>query len=50
MIAKVHSLRRDLRDFPVNPVVKTLYFQYRGNGFNPWGTRIPHAAWAKIKK
>ena len=23
-------------DFPGGPVVKTLYFQYRGHGFDPW--------------
>ena len=24
------------RDFPGSPVVKTLSFQCRGHGFNPW--------------
>ena len=23
-------------DFPVGPVVKTLHFQCRGHGFDPW--------------
>ena len=49
-ITKIHSLRRDLRDFPIDTVVKTLSFQCRGNGFDPWGTKIPHATWPKIKK
>ena len=25
-----------LRDFPAGPVAKTLCFQFRGPGFNPW--------------
>ena len=25
-----------LRDFPSGPVVKTLHFQCRGHGFDPW--------------
>lgn len=33
------------RDFPGSPVVKTLGFQCRGHGSDPWlGTEIPHAA------
>ena len=32
------------RDFAGGSVVKTLHFQYRGRGFDPWwGTKIPHA-------
>ena len=31
------------RDFPGGPVVKTLYSQCRGPGFNPWsGNYVPH--------
>ena len=33
--------------FPGGPLVKTLSFQCRRHGFNPWagvGTKIPHAA------
>ena len=28
--------REHLRDFPANPVVKTLHSQCRGHRFNPW--------------
>ena len=39
-----HSLKYNLRDSPGGPVVKTLLYQYRGHGFNPWsGTKILHA-------
>ena len=27
---------KDLGDFPGSPVVKTLSFQCKGQGFNPW--------------
>ena len=39
-------------DFPGGPVVKTLRFQCRGHGFDPWGqgTKIPHAAQCGQKK
>ena len=31
-------------DFPGDPVVKILHFQYRGRRFDPWsGTKFPHA-------
>ena len=40
-------------DFFGGPMVKTLCFQYRGHGFNPWlGNKDPtcHKAWSKKKK
>ena len=34
------------QDFPGSPVVKTLCFQCKGQGFNScWETNIPHAMW-----
>ena len=38
-------------DFPGGPVVKTLCFQCRGHGFDPWSwNKDPtcHAAWPEI--
>ena len=38
-------------DFPGGPVVKSLRFQCRGRGFDPWwGTKIPHAERPKTKE
>ena len=34
-------------DFPGGPLVKTLPFQCRGNGFEPWSD--PHAIWCGQK-
>ena len=33
---KTYALKLDVRDFPGGPVVKTLHFQCRGHGFDPW--------------
>ena len=33
-------------DFPGSPVVKTLCFQHRGHGLDPWlGTKLLYAVW-----
>ena len=38
-------------DLPGSPVVKTLSFQYKGRGFNPWlGNKDPTCCIAKKKK
>ena len=29
-------IRKEKKDFPGGPVVKTLRFQYRGHKFDPW--------------
>ena len=40
------ELKKENRDFPGGPVVKTPHFRCRGHGFSPWwGTEIPHATW-----
>ena len=43
--------RRQSRDSPEDPVVKTLSFEGKGEGLIPgWGTKIPHALWCGQKK
>ena len=43
------GLRQKSRDFPGDPVAKTLLFKCRRPGYDPWwGNEIPHAA-TKIK-
>ena len=38
------------KDFPGGPMVKTLYFQCKGNEFNPWlGTKTPSSQVEKEK-
>ena len=36
MFVQVCAKDSNMRDFPSGPVVKTLYSQYSGPGFNPW--------------
>ena len=33
---KIAGSNTSFRDFPGGPVVKTLYFQCKGRGFDPW--------------
>ena len=42
MLTMMDKKKPQKRDFPGGPAVKTLHFQCRGCGFNPWGTKIPH--------
>ena len=45
------DLRKQKREFPGGPVVRTPCFHCWGPGFNPWsGTKIPQAAWCGPKK
>ena len=53
LCSDVTSSKRDSRDFPGGPVVKTPLFLCRGHGFEPWsGNEDPicHMAWPKNKK
>ena len=44
-------LKSSNRDFPGRPVVKTLCFQRKGLGFDPWsGNYIPQHSQKKKKK
>ena len=39
------------KDFPGGPMVKILYFQCKGDEFNPWlGTKTPSSRKEKEKK
>ena len=42
------AINTKVRDFPGGPVVKTLLFQCKGCGFDPW-SGIQHAAWYSQK-
>ena len=45
------ALKWVLGNFPGSPVVKTVHFKCMGVGLIPgWGSKIPHAAWPKMKK
>ena len=39
------DLETESRNFPGDPMAKTLRSQFRGHGFDPWsGNQIPHVA------
>ena len=39
-IKELNIKKYNYRDFPGNPVVKTLHFHYRGNEFDPWSRNV----------
>ena len=44
------SIKKQNRDFPGGPEVKTPGSQYTGHGFNPQSGKIPHDAWLSQKR